>query len=135
MSGHDPSEYAVSSLRGIRGALKKDAMFVLDSRNWEKLRADRIRFMVLGIRVRNGVRCIPVYTWNFPPRHDGEISVEVLLIFEEAGALCHEYFPPLVYYPFSFEALCARLGKAGFTDIESDFERDKAVYRVIARNR
>ena len=60
--GHCSSrEETIASLQGIRAVLNDNGTLVLDSRNWEKLCRERERFTALGIRIRNGLRCIPLY--------------------------------------------------------------------------
>lgn len=123
----------LSSLRGIRGVLKRNGLLVLDTRNWEKLRAERPRFTTLGTRIRNGIRCIPLYVWNFPSQLEEEHLIEVVLIFEEEERV-HQRHYSITYHPFQYAELCNRLREAGLTDIQSDFEWEKDSYSVTARN-
>ena len=123
----------LSSLRGIRGVLKDGGLLVLDSRNWEKLRAEKPRFHLLGARVRNGVRCVPLYVWNFPPDWADPHVIEVVLIFETDGATTYRAYR-ITYYPFRHEQLLDRLAKAGFAAIESDYDAANGTYNVTARN-
>ena len=121
----------VASLRGIRAVLKDGGRLVLDSRNWEKLRRDRPRFQVMGVRDRAGVRCTPLYVWSFPDRWEVAHMIEVVLIFDEQGRTsCRSY--PVTYYPFRFDALLERLSRAGFVDVQSDYASDVDSYVVTA---
>jgi ubiquinone/menaquinone biosynthesis C-methylase UbiE len=60
--GHCSSrEEMIASIQGIRAVLNNNGTLILDSRNWEKLCRDKDRFTTLGIRIRNGLRYIPLY--------------------------------------------------------------------------
>ena len=128
------AEDMIRSLRGIRSALKNDGQLVLDTRNWEKLLAERTRFTHYAPRVRNGKRCIPLYVWNFPLTVGEPIHVEVVLPIEQAGkAELHSY--SVAYHPFTFQELEARLEEAGFTTVSSNYSQHCAEYQVLARCR
>jgi SAM-dependent methyltransferase len=132
--GHCGSrEEMIASFQGIHAVLRNGGLLVLDSRNWEKLFREKTRFTTLGIRVRNGLRCIPLYVWNFPDLFEEEHLIEVVLIFEDQGSVCERYYP-ITYHPYRYEELCARLGEAGFIDIESDFAGEKDSYTVRVRS-
>ena len=124
----------VRSLRGIRGVLKDGGVLVIDTRNWEKLHAERPRFQALSAREKNGMRCIPVYVWNFPSERGDPIVIEVVLVFEENDKTCcrcHSF----TYYSFRVEELIARLKATGFTDLETDHSDTKDLYSVTARRK
>ncbi len=126
-------EEMLASLRGIRGTLKKKGLLVLDSRNWEKLHAEKPRFTTFGVRVRNGVRCIPLYVWNFPCQWQDEHLIEVVLIFEEDGRVYQRHYS-ITYHQISHLELCDRLKEVGFKNIQSDFKKDKYSYIIKAWN-
>jgi 2-polyprenyl-3-methyl-5-hydroxy-6-metoxy-1,4-benzoquinol methylase len=131
--GHCSSrEEMIASFQGIHAILSENAMLVVDSRNWEKLCRDRTRFTILGIRVRNGMRCIPLYVWNFPALFEEENLIDVVLIFENQGAVYERHYP-ITYHPYRYGELCERLGEAGFIDIKSDFAEEKDSYTVTAK--
>ena len=58
--GHcrDESEM-LRSLRGMRAVLREGGSLVIDSLNWEKVCADRVRFTPYGLRERNGSQFSP----------------------------------------------------------------------------
>ena len=124
----------LSSLRGLRRVLKDKGSLVLDSRNWEKLRPEKPRFHLLGSRVRNGVRCIPLYLWNFPADWEDPHVIEVVFIFEVDNTTTHRSYR-VTYYPFRHEQLLDRLTQAGFGALESDCDATKEAYHVVARKR
>jgi SAM-dependent methyltransferase len=131
--GHcrDPDEM-LRSLRGIRAVLAQDGCLVLDTRNWQKLLAEKVRFTTLGPRERDGKRCIPLNVQTFPERDGDPVVIEVLLIFEQDGKAWLKSHP-ITYYPFRVAELIGRLEAAGFCDVEIDYEDDKDSYAVTAR--
>jgi 2-polyprenyl-3-methyl-5-hydroxy-6-metoxy-1,4-benzoquinol methylase len=123
----------ISSFQGIRATLRDNGMLVLDSRNWDKLCREKPRFSPMGIRVRNGIRCIPLYVWNFPSLLEEEHLIEVVLIFEDQGSVYERHYS-ITYRPFRYTELCERLSESGFIDIRSDFAEEKDIYTITAHN-
>ncbi len=131
--GHSRNEgEMLASLKGMRNVLGANGRLLIDSRNWEKLRKDRPRFNTMGVRVRNGIRCVPLYVWNFPSGWDEEHLIEVVLVLEEGGRVSHRSYQ-ITYYPFRHDELIDRLRQVGFQDIQSDYSEAKDVYTVSAR--
>ena len=131
--GHcrDESEM-IRSLRSIHEVIKPGGSLIVDTRNWEKLLAERIRFTNFGPRERNGKRCIPVYVWTFPETKDGPVLVEVVLPIEEDGEVSLRSYP-IEYYPFRAEELLNRMKAAGFVDVETDYSPDNTGYEVTGQ--
>jgi SAM-dependent methyltransferase len=119
------------SLQGMRAVLKPGGKLVIDSRDWEQLRKEKIRFTPYPQwRERAGQRCLPLYIWNFPERFEDAHTIEVVLLFDSGGNVSLRSYP-IVYYPFRFDELVERLRCAGFSAIDRSSERD-GEYRVIA---
>jgi len=131
--GHcrDQSEM-ILSLRSIHQVMKPGGQLIVDTRNWKKLLADRIRFTNFGPRERNGQRCIPIYVWTFPETKDGPVLVEVVFPIEADGKISLKTYP-ITYYPFRLEDILDRMKSAGFVNIETDYSEDKAGYQVIGK--
>ena len=131
--GHcrDESEM-IRSLRNINEVMKPGGLLIVETRNWEKLLAERIRFTNFAPRERNGKRCLPVYVWTFPETKDDPVLVEVVFPIEADGKVLLKAYP-ITYYPFGFEDILDRMKSAGFVDIETDYSEDKAEYRIIGR--
>ena len=87
----------------------------------------------MGIRIRNGLRCIPLYVWTFPALFEEEHLVEIILIFEDQGSIYERRYP-ITYHPYLYSELCERLRESGFIDIKSDFAQEKDWYIVTARS-
>jgi SAM-dependent methyltransferase len=122
----------LASLEGMRGVMKDDGLLVLNSRNWEKLRTDRPRFQTMGIRIRNGIRCIPLYVWSFPSTWEKDHVIEVVLLFDDDGRVSHRSYR-ISYFPFLQSQLIERLQRVGFCNIESDYTDASDVYTIRAR--
>ena len=133
--GHCEDEtQMIASLRGMYEVLAPGGLLVLDSRNWEKLRSERPRFHLLGVRHRDGRRCIPMYVWNFPGRWRDPHVIEVVLIFEEGHLVSHHCYP-ITYHPFHVEELLDRMESAGFVDVATDYDSSRDSYLVTGRRR
>ena len=123
----------MSSFQGIRTILKSNGMLVLDSRNWEKLHREKPRFTTMGVRIRNGIRCTPLYVRSFPSSLEEEHLIEVVFIFDDQRSVYERHYS-IAYRPYGYTEICERLGEAGFTDIRSDFAEQKDLYTITARN-
>ena len=123
----------LASLCGIRAVLKQGGVLVLDSRNWQKVRRERVRFHSMPMRVRGGCRCLPLYVWNFPPRWEDPHLIELVLLFQEETRTHHRCYP-ITYYPFCHKDLIIHLRASGFRDVQSDFDDAKDTFTVIAQS-
>jgi SAM-dependent methyltransferase len=124
-------EEMLRSLRGIRAVLKSGGKLIVDSRNWEQIWKEKVRFTPYPWRERAGQRCLPIYIWNFPERFEDPHTIEVLLVFDSDGKVSVRSYP-MVYYPFRLEELTERLRSAGFMNIQDRFSEGREGYRVIA---
>jgi SAM-dependent methyltransferase len=122
----------ISSFKGIRSVLKKNGLLILDSRNWERLQQVKPRFSTTGSRIRNGIRCIPLYVWTFPDRFEDEHLIEVALLFENEKAVWERHYN-ITYHPFRHSELCDILSSVGFVNIRSAFTEEKDLYTVTAQ--
>ena len=123
----------VTALRGMGAVLKEGGTLVLSSRNWEKLHAERPR-VVLPERptVRSGVWCLPFYIWTVPEAWEASHTAEIVLVFGGGGRLDHRRYE-IAATPFRVTELTARIAKAGFTAVETDYTVSADWYTVMAR--
>jgi SAM-dependent methyltransferase len=130
--GHcrDESEM-LRSLQGMRAVLREGGSLIIDSLNWEKLYADRVRFTPFGLRERAGTRCIPLYVWNFGREFHEPLVVEVVLVFEQRGEVRLQTYD-IAYQPFHTEQLLSLLKQAGFGNLKTDWTPQTYRYRVVA---
>jgi hypothetical protein len=105
---------------------------VIDSRNWEKLNAER-RIVRVANRVvtRHGRRCLSFYAWEIPERLHDEHVAHIVFVFEDGDdAQPHEY--PISFRPFTVAELRERLELAGLREVDTDFDPSCDQYCLIA---
>ena len=123
----------IGALTGLREMIRPGGHLVVDSRNWEKLHAERQIVQLANSAVtRHGRRCIVLYAWEIPDRLEQEHVAHVVLIFEDGSQIQpHEY--RIGFYPFTLGELRERLKAAGLTEVDSDYDdaRDRYAITVI----
>ena len=104
---------------------------VIDSRNWEKLHAER-QIVQIADRVvtRGGRRCLVLYAWEVPDRLGDEHIAHLVFVFEKDGRVePHEH--RITFRPFTLGELRARLELAGLREVDTDFDVSRDRYAVI----
>ena len=122
----------VEALTGLRRMVRPGGQVVIDSRNWEKLHAER-RVVQIANRVRahGGRRCITFYAWEVPDRMDQEHIAHIVFLFEDGDRIePREYRISLL--PVSLGELRERLELAGLREVGTDFAETTDQYAVIA---
>jgi glycine/sarcosine N-methyltransferase len=122
----------VRALTGLRRMARPGGHVVIDSRNWEKLHAERRIVQVMnGVRMRGGRRCVVLYAWEVPDRFDQEHIAHLVFLFEDGDRVePHEY--RLSFRPFTFRDLRERLELAGLREADTDYDEAADRYAVIA---
>ena len=122
----------VRALNGLRQMARPGGHVVIDSRNWEKLHAERRVVQVMnGVRTRGGRRCVVLYAWEVPGRFDQEHVAHLVFLFEDADRVePHEY--RLSFRPFTLSDLRERLELAGLREVDTDYDEAADRYAVIA---
>jgi hypothetical protein len=112
--------------------LRPGGHVVIDSRNWEKLHAERRIVQLADTAVtRHGRRCIVLYTWEIPDRLDQEHIAHIVLIFEDGNRLePREY--RIGFYPFTVSELRERLEAAALREVDNDFDEARDRYAITA---
>ena len=122
----------VEALTGLRQMARPGGHVVIDSRNWEKLHAER-RIVQVANRVvaRDGRRCLNFYAWEIPERLQDEHVAHIVFVFEDAERVeTHEY--PVSFRPFTLAELRERLELAGLREADTDFDASRDQYCLIA---
>jgi SAM-dependent methyltransferase len=122
----------VEALTGLRRMTRPGGHVVIDSRNWEKLNAER-RIVRVAERVvtRNGRRCLSFYAWEIPERLQDEHVAHIVFVFENGEETeTHEY--PISFRPFTVAELRERLELAGLREVDTDFDASGDRYAVVA---
>jgi SAM-dependent methyltransferase len=121
----------VQALTGLRRMARPGGYVVIDSRNWEKLHAER-QIVQIADRVvtRGGRRCLVLYAWEVPDRLGDKHVAHLVFVFEDGGRTePHEY--RITFRPFTISELRARLELAGLREIDTDFDASRDRYAVV----
>jgi SAM-dependent methyltransferase len=121
----------VEALTGLRQMARPGGYVVVDSRNWEKLHADR-QIVQVAERVitRGGRRCLQFYAWEIPERLGDEHTAHLVLVFEDGDrAETHDHV--ITFRPFTLSELRERVGLAGLTEVDTDFDASRDRYSVV----
>jgi SAM-dependent methyltransferase len=121
----------VEALTGLRRMARPGGHVVVDSRNWEKLHAERQIVQVADrVVTREGRRCVTLYAWEIPDRLGGEHVAHLVFVFEDGGrAESHEYV--IAFRPFTLGELRERLELAGLREVDTDFDASRDRYSVV----
>jgi SAM-dependent methyltransferase len=121
----------IHALTGLRRMARPGGYVVIDSRNWEKLHAER-RIVQMADRVvtREGRRCIVFYAWEIPDRLGDEHVAHLVFVFENDGQIePHEH--RITFCPFTVSELRERLEPAGLREVDTDFDGSHDRYAVV----
>ena len=121
----------VAALTGLRRMARPGGYVVVDSRNWEKLHAER-QIVQLASRVvtRAGRRCLVLYAWEIPDRLGDQHIAHLVFIFDNDGQIePHEY--EITFRPFTISELRERLELAGLREVDTDFDASRDRYSVV----
>ncbi len=121
----------VQALTGLRRMARPGGHVVVDSRNWEKLHAERkIVQMADRAVTRGGRRCLVFYAWEVPDRLGDEHIAHLVFAFDNGGQIePHEHV--ITFRPFTISELRARLELAGLREVDTDFDASADRYAVV----
>ena len=122
----------IGALTGLREMVRPGGHVVVDSRNWEKLHAERRVVQLADTAVtRHGRRSILLYAWEIPDRLEQEHVAHIVLIFEDGSRLePREY--RIGFHPFTVGDLRERLEAAGLKEVDTDFDDARDRYAITA---
>ncbi len=122
----------VQALTGLRRMARPGGHVVVDSRDWEKLHAERRVVQVMDrVRMRGGRRCVVLYAWEVPDRLEEEHIAHLVFLFEDGDRIePREY--RISFRPFTLGDLRERLELAGLREVDTDYGEASDRYAVIA---
>ena len=122
----------IQALAGLRDMARPGGHVVVDSRNWEKLHAERRIIQVANRAVtRHGRRCVVLYAWEIPDRLDSEHVAHIVFVFEDGSRIePHEY--RIGFYPITAGELRERLEAAGLREVDTDYDDARDRYAITA---
>jgi len=125
-------EAMIAALSGFRQMVRPGGHVVVDSRNWEKLHAERRIVQVASRTVtRRGRRCITLYAWEIPDRLHQEHVAHLVFIFEDDGRISSRDYR-IGFHPFTPGELRERLEAAGLREVDTDFDDGRDRYAMTA---
>jgi SAM-dependent methyltransferase len=121
----------VQALMGLRRMARPGGYVVIDSRNWEKLHAERQIVQVADrVVTRAGRRCLVLYAWEVPDRLGDEHIAHLVFVFENGDMIeAHEH--RITFRPFTLSELRERLELAGLREVDTDFDDSRDRYAVV----
>jgi len=121
----------IQALTGLRRMARPGGHVVIDSRNWEKLHAERQIVQVADRMVTRGGRsCLVFYAWEVPDRLGDEHIAHLVFVFDNGGQIePHEHV--ITFRPFTIGELRARLELAGLRQVDTDFDASRDRYAVV----
>jgi SAM-dependent methyltransferase len=124
-------EAMVTALTGLRRMARPGGHVVIDSRNWEKLHAERQIVQVAdSVVTREGRRCVVLYAWEIPQNLHDEHVAHLVFVFENGDqAEAHEH--RIAFRPFTISELRERLDLAGLREVDTDFDASRDRYSVV----
>jgi len=124
-------EAMIGALTGLRQMARPGGHVVVDSRNWEKLHAERRVVRVAERAVtRDGRRCVTLYAWEIPDHLEEEHVARIVFLFDDGDRIePHEY--RIDFRPFTLAELRERLAEAGLREVDTDFDEGRDQYAVV----
>ncbi|HEX9520424.1 MAG TPA: class I SAM-dependent methyltransferase [Streptosporangiaceae bacterium] len=121
----------VQALTGLRRMAHPGGHVVIDSRNWEKLHAERQIVQVADRMVTRGGRsCLVFYAWEVPDRLGDEHIAHLVFVYDNGGQIePHEH--EITFRPFTLSDLRERLELAGLREVDTDFDPSADRYAVV----
>ena len=107
----------MAALGGMGAVLRNGGVLVIESRDWERMYAERPRFEVRDhVAVRDGVRGLALFVWTIPEEWAEPSSAEVVLLLDDGKRLAHRVIE-LRFTPYRRAELTGRLRRSGFEDV------------------
>src|SRR5258708_24795695 len=112
----------VQALTGLRRMARPGGHVVIDSRNWEKLHAERQIVQVADRMVTRGGRsCLVFYAWEVPDSLGDEHIAHLVFVYDNGGQIePHDH--EITFRPFTLSDLREPLELAGLREVAPDFD-------------
>ena len=102
---------------GMRAVLGSAGVLVVESRDWERMYADRPRLEVRDhVAFRDGVRGLCLYIWTVPESWGEPCTAEIVLLLDDGETLTHRLVK-LRFTPYRRADLTKRLELSGFEKV------------------
>lgn len=124
------------ALSAMRSVLRDGGLLAVTSRNWERVRDQRVGLEVGDRLVRRGDRSgLVIRHWTVPGNWDAPHHMEVAVAVVGEDGTVATTSERLTVWPFTNGALEDDLRAAGFEPVASTYAPDAVRYQVTARRR
>ena len=131
--GHCRGEKSmIQALGGIRKVTRDGGHFYLDTRSWEWYRTQSAAWLPGSVLDDADGHHTIVFHVSIPRKWSDPHVTEVVRITEKQGEVAVRAHP-LTFYAFRVSELRSRLRKAGFGQIETNYERGKSHYWMLCQ--
>ena len=120
----------LKNIRSLYKVIKNGGKLVIDTRNWDKVIKENVRFVTSEVKEYVDKKYIFTYIWNLSG-FDERSSVEILFIEiingKETECIPHR----LDFTPFEHDEFVQRLKDCGLKIVIDNFQADKDTYSII----
>lgn len=119
-----------SNIRALYKVIKNGGKFVIDTRNWDKVMKENIRFNTSGIKRYLDKTYVHTYIWNLNGFEE-RANVEILFIdiTNEKDTKCISY--KLDFTPFTHSEFISILKNCGLKIIKDSFQLNSDYYSIM----
>lgn len=123
-------EDMLNNINSLYKVTKNDGNIVIDTRNWDKVIKENIRFTTSDVKKYNDKKYIFTYIWDLKG-FDKCSSVEILFIeiTDDKETKCVSF--KLDFTPFKHEEFISRLKSLGLKILKDNFRLNNDMYSII----
>lgn len=120
----------LNNIRSLYRVTKNGGKIVIDTRNWDKVIKENIKFGSSGVKKYNNKTYVYTYIWNLNG-FDERSNVEIVFIdiTNEKDTKCIPF--KLDFTPFKHDEFISRLKNCGLKIVKDTFQLDNDTYSII----
>lgn len=120
----------LNNIRSLYRVTKNGGKIVIDTRNWDKVIKENIRFNASGVKKHIDKTYVYTYIWNLNG-FDERSNVEIVFIdiTNEKDTKCIPF--RLDFTPFKHDEFISRLKSCGLKIVKDTFQSDNDTYSII----
>lgn len=124
-------EHMYNALKSMYDLLNTDGVFLIDSRDWEKMLEKNITYLFKGIREINNKTVVPLYNWKLNELYK-ENKLDIVYMQQDKENTDMDIFE-LSFFPYSVEFFKKVIQFAQFKIEDLDYYENELLYYVSAR--
>ncbi|MHC1682214.1 MAG: class I SAM-dependent methyltransferase [Clostridiaceae bacterium] len=130
ISHSSSEEEMINNINSLCKVTKNGGKIIIDTRNWDKILKENIRFQTSDVKNYNNRKYIFTYIWNLNGFNNPS-NVEILFteILNDKETRCIP--SKLDFVPFTHEEFIERLKKCNLKILKDDFNLDKGYYSIV----